>query len=566
MTVVKRKRPKSSAIIPNDAKGPAVKQKILSCLLNKHTLLLAALLGFSLGLNLIETEWGLSGFSTWQTDTIEGERTVGHMQLLFKTWKHKYPRGHFLVNAIFYYPVLKHWQKNPVVGVDQAGQKQAAVLNAERLCILAKIARWIVVFMNLGTILAVFLLTKYLSGDYLSALFAGLALSVSYLFVFYSSLGHIDVPFVFWFSWTCYFAVRAVYEHKWHQYILAGLLAAYTVCTKEGYAGYIPGLAAVYCILRSHKVYQETKSLKPVLLSICSVKVLTAAVLFAGLCLIMSGFLAGPDEFLGRLKTWQEDPHFHVNRSQISLLTTVYKQLHVSLGWPLLVCLAGGIGYAVIRKKRLLVFGLLPLIVFYLVTVVRIRFVEDRFMLPAFVGFAALIGTAAADWSRWKKVPAILRWTPLIALFGLTTFYCVGLKLDMKHDARVQAEKWFHQNVGKDKIVGTAIGYGNALRIGHQGYRQILLWTSKGVQTPQGLTPFFPDYLVMSPTLIPDQCRDDGEFRKKLYEGQTEYKQVAGFRSLYFGRPSVYSIAVWPYRPIWFVSIPVDIFEKQKNG
>ena len=141
------------------------------------------------------------------------------------------------------------------------------------------------------------------------------------------------------------------------------------------------------------------------------------------------------------------------------------------------------------------------------------------------------------------------------------------MKLDQKYDARVQAEQWFHEHVGKDKIVGTALGGGSALRIGYQGYRQILCWTSKGVETPQGLVSFFPDYLVISPTIIPDPCMNDKDFRQKLYAGQTEYKQVASFRSVIFGySPSIFSVTLLPNKSIWFISVPVDIFAKQKDG
>jgi hypothetical protein len=531
---------------------------------SKKVFLVILLLGFSVCLNRIDTTWGLTGFSTWEPDVIEGDRTVTHMQFLFKTWRHKYPRGQFLVNALFYYHVLKHWEKHPIPVTDASGKKHLSVLNLERLQFLSKIARWITLVMNLGTILAVFLTAWYLSGDYLSAWLAGLTLTISYLFVFYSSIGHVDVPVVFWFSWAAYFTAKAVYEDKWHHYILAGLLAAYAACTKEGYAAYVPGLALVYCILRIVSQYPKTGGLKKAVLSIFTMKSLVAAVLCIALILVMSGFLAGPDEFLARLKIWQSDRHFQVDRPQFGLLVSAARQLYAAIGWPLLLLLLAGIADALLKKKSLVIFALLPLVVFYLLTVVRIRFVADRFMLPAFPGFAILIGFFTADWLRYKKIPAFLRCAGAAVLFGLTTFYCIGLKLDMKHDARVQAEEWFHQNVSKDKTVGTALGGGSALRIGYQGYNQIFVWTSKGIPTSKGLVQFFPDYLVMSKTIIPRECEGDAEFRKKLYAGQTPYKKVASFKSLYYGSsPSLYSIACWPYKPIWLVSIPVDIFEKQ---
>ena len=149
------------------------------------------------------------------------------------------------------------------------------------------------VVMSLGTITAVFLTTLYLFGDYLSAWLAGFILSISGLFVFYSSIGHIDVPFTFWYSWAGCFCVLAAKRNLWRFYIPAALCAAYAVCTKEGYSMYIVGLAAVFCILRSSEVYQKTANLRQTISSILSLKSMAAAAAFAGLFLLMSGFLNG---------------------------------------------------------------------------------------------------------------------------------------------------------------------------------------------------------------------------------------------------------------------------------
>ncbi|MDH4203400.1 MAG: glycosyltransferase family 39 protein [Phycisphaerae bacterium] len=548
----------------NDMDSISSGHRVKKILSSKKFILLALLLFFSFSLNFIGNEWGLTGFSTWQPDTIEGDRTVTNMQFLFKTWRHKYPRGQYFINAIFYYPVLKRWEKNPVTLTDASGQRRLSALSLERLVVLAEISRWIMLFMNLGTIIAVFLTAYYLLGDYLSAFLAGFTISFSNLFVFYSSFGHVDVPFVFWFAWSGYFAVRAIYEQKWLHIIPAALFGAYAVCTKDAYGGYVIGLGLTYLILISINQYKDTKDFIKILKAVFSIKLLVATIIFVALCLIMNGFLSGPDEFLGRLKTWNSDKHFYSSRTQLSLLRSAYRGLHTGLGWPLLILLAAGIINAAIRRRKLLILSLVPLIVFYLVTVVRIHFVADRFMLAAYVGFSLLIGSFLADWIRLKRIPFIVRYSSILVLLALTVFYCIGLKLDMKYDARIRAEKWFHNNVSKDKIVGAALGGGSAPRIGYQGYKQIFLWNSKGIPTSKGSIQFFPDYLIMSQKVIPRETKFDHAFRKELYAGQTMYKLVASFDSLYFDSPySIYSLAVWPYQRTYLVSIPVDIFKKQ---
>ena len=69
------------------------------------------LLIFAFSLNAIELNWGLSGAITWQPDAIEGEISLNHMPLLFQQWRHKYPRGLFLINGLFYKPMIDHWKK-----------------------------------------------------------------------------------------------------------------------------------------------------------------------------------------------------------------------------------------------------------------------------------------------------------------------------------------------------------------------------------------------------------------------------------------------------------------------
>jgi hypothetical protein len=204
-------------------------------LFRKKTLYFAILILWALGLNQIENQWGLTGFSSWQPDSLEGYQTVNHMKLLFEHWRHKYPRGQFLINGLFYQPLLSHWEKNPVTFKNSANSVQQTVLTVDRLKVLAAVSRWIVTVMSLGTITAVFLTTLYLFGDYLSAWLAGFILSTSGLFVFYSSFGHIDVPFTFWYAWAGCFCVLAAKRNLWRFYIPAALCAAYAVCTKEGY-------------------------------------------------------------------------------------------------------------------------------------------------------------------------------------------------------------------------------------------------------------------------------------------------------------------------------------------
>ena len=107
---------------------PAVKMPVWN---SGVTIALLIVVGLSLALNFTGINYGQPGGHSWHPDSIAGSKTIYHMPNLFKQWKHKYPRVHFMINAAFYKPFLNHWQKNPVtVQVDggrQAGKGTTAL-------------------------------------------------------------------------------------------------------------------------------------------------------------------------------------------------------------------------------------------------------------------------------------------------------------------------------------------------------------------------------------------------------------------------------------------------------
>lgn len=247
-----------------------------------RVLALLGVLLLALLINLLGLDWGRCGNTPWESDAIEGSLTVGHMQLIFKKWRHKYPRGHYIVSAVFYYPLLKHWENHPIRGVGPDGKIRSFRLDLKRLDFLAAISRWIILVMSQGTIWAVFLISRYLFRDFWPALLSALTLAVSQLFVFFSKVGCVDVPSIFWLAWATYFAVRAVYEGRWRQYILMGFCAAYAFCTKEGCAGYVLGLGFGTWVLMSYVRVKEGTGLKKAVLSVFSLRTAAAAAVFLG--------------------------------------------------------------------------------------------------------------------------------------------------------------------------------------------------------------------------------------------------------------------------------------------
>ncbi|MCE5185711.1 MAG: glycosyltransferase family 39 protein [Planctomycetaceae bacterium] len=536
--------------------------------LSKKCLYFFALMLFAFCLNRIETTWGLTGFSSWQPDTIEGYQTAGHMKLLFSHWQHKYPRGQFLINWLAYRPLINHWEKNPVTLRDPDNSMQQSSLTVERLKVLAGVSRWIVAVMSLGTIAAVFLTTLYLFGDYLSAWLAAFILSASCLFVFYSSIGHLDVPFTFWYAWAGCFCVLAVKRGLWRYYIPAALCAAYAVCTKEGYSMYIVGLAAAYCILKAADEYEKTRTVKGAIRSVFSLKAAVSAAVFAGLFLLMSGFLGGTEEFITRMKFMSSETLAQFQRTQLELLRVSFKSVYLSVGWPVLLAAIAGIIYLLFKNRAALLFILLPVVVFYLLTVTRLRFSTSRYFVPASTGLAILAGYALANGLRAKQIRSAVRYGLVFLVGGLTTLYSAGLQLEMKQDTRIRAEAWVHKNVDKKASICAGMYERYGPRLSYEGYKMGWEWHSEGMRTRKGLVQVFPDYLIMG-RLFPcgSSYKDDTKYKAKLYAGQAGYKQAACFRALYFYPSwSIAGTAAWPYKPDMpdeWVSPEITIFKKE---
>ena len=526
-------------------------------------------LTLSFGLNTAALDWGQCGYISWQPDSIEGYQTLCHMPRLFKTWTHKYPRGQYLINAAFYQPLLSHWTKHPVEGRDSQGRLVSSVLDAGRLYKLAGIARWISAIMSVLIVWAVILISLSLFKDKLAACLAGLTLSTSVIYIFYSCSGCVDIPAMFWFTWACFGVVKAVETNKWRYYLLLGFCCAYSVCTKEGVGTFIVGLGLAMWALMIEKSRRDGLSWQKSVGSIFTLRILvTIAVIFT-VFLTLEGFWNGSAEFTARITHWGQVvkdeflPRFH---GHLPILWQSCTQLYLGLGWPYMAALVVALVYWGWRFRWKLVFALGPLVTFYLLTVLNIVFNAPRFMLCGYVGIAVMIGKTLADFLRYKRVPVWLRYPPVVFLFVVSLVGSVGLDLEMRNDTRVRAERWVNEHIDKGELVAVSMKKIYAPRLIYNGYKAINDWSSRGVRTQSGLQKVYPKYLVASPDWPCIPNNSDPEFRKKLFADETGYVKVAEFGPLYFAnRQSLWGINIRPQERIGRLSPRMWIYEKRSD-
>ncbi|MHC5183529.1 MAG: ArnT family glycosyltransferase [Planctomycetota bacterium] len=509
-------------------------------------LALVCVLILSFSLNTAALDWGQTGSVSWTSDSIEGRISAIYMPQLFKMWTHKYPRGHFLLNAVFYKPILNKWQADPVSVKLPDGTISQTPIDQKRLYKLATVSRHITIMMSMGIIVAVFLTARKLFDDNLAGILSILCLALSCHFMFYSKSGNVDIPAFFWFAWAGCFGLYAIKSDNLFCYFLAGFCAAWSVCTKESVAAFHVGLAAGLAVLLVRTKMQAGQPLKKALLSLIRWKVLAATALAVFVFLTLEGFWGGMEEWQYRSQFWSgrvERPGFKIQGAGvIALLQRTYTCLYKGWGYPFLILLLLSLLYWMLKYRWQLFLTLLPLLAFFFLTVLVVSQNHPRWMMCGYSGIAIIMGKALADWFRFRIIPIIIRSIfPLLVLVP-SFICCVCYNIEMKNDTRVRAENWMKQNANVGDIVGLSMQTHDAPRIWFDGFRSIPEWDSKGVNTQQGKVEIWPDYLIAS-NQWPCTSKTDKEFFKKLFKGEAQYQKQVQFDSLYFNKETL----IWKY-------------------
>jgi hypothetical protein len=322
-------------------------------------------------------------------------------------------------------------------------------------------------------------------------------------------------------------------------------------------------------ILHIQQARRQEKSFWQSVLSLFSFRLLAAAATTLFVFLFLNGFFwNGADEFMARVGHWKGvieneflAPAF---AGQWNLLRQSWRWLYWSMGWPMLAAVLVAVIYLARRRPVELLFLTAPLIAFYVLTIMRIHFVAERFLLGGIAGLAIAMGKLFSDGIQWKSKAryAVLFTAGLVYL--LSAMYCLGLRLELRSDTRQRAEEWFYANVSRDKTIGAVMPRNYAPRMQYEGYRQYNDWVSTGIKTSQGITQVWPDYLILSSSWPCMGLPGDAAFRGEVFAGKTDYKQAAVFYPLYL-KPSrcVLGLAGWPYNKHDFLSPGIYIYHKK---
>lgn len=538
----------------------------------KKKLLLAFLFLFSISVIMgsLGLDWGQPSTYSWHPDSIVGQETIESMPYLFDGWGNniKYPKAHFLVVALVYKPLVKYWESDPKKLTDSGGKITLKVVDEQRMSVLIMASRLISLLMGAGTVLVIFMTAGVLFNDFRAAVFSALAMAFMQNFVFHMHLGSLDVPATFWFVLSVYNGICAVRYDNWRYYILFGLFSGLAVCTKDHLGGYLVGLFVAMWLYKSAiSSIESNVPFKRGTIIFLNRKTFLALLVSLLVFSFLNDLFTQPMSFVNRMRFWVGGPGV-VNFNQGfaghgNLLLRTFNEICYSMGWPMFLAIILSLVYCIYRYRWKSVFGFMPIVFFYLVIIINIKFSIARFFIPGFACLVLLVGKCFADLSRSKKTPKILLAFPVLFVYLSSFLYCLGLDLEMIDDPRYRAEEWLSKNVNKSSLVaGMApewylprLSYAKS---GHFYFRDRPKNEAKLKSIINDV-----DYLVLSEIELNNPKAFSREFSAKLLSGKAGYRKVASFKNKFlYPQKTIFSFPGWPLERNHFVGPEITIMKR----
>ncbi len=523
--------------------------------------------------------WGLPALNSWSQDTIAGPNRTFVVEGWPDDWRGRYPPLHYLLNAGLYRAIETVWRWRGELSIDPAtGLKVLAEPQLPKLGFLILASNLLTFVMAIGAGVAVFLTTRRLTGDTLSALLAALVLLSGADFAYFARLGNVDVPSIFWMAWSAYFYVRLAESRRNRDAVLLALFAAAAVCTKDGVAGVYPGMAVVLLVIEAMSCprdAQQGAAGEAVSPPAGWVKTLSQPRWFIGLgvfvivTLYFNGALHNWDRFAARMQYWLDasadtlharQPRYS-NPLQLALVTLRYAG--GAVGWPMLAAMLAGCAFAAFRHRRLAVMTLVPAIAYYLIVIeFGLEFVYSRFLFPMLALAATATGWAAAGFLRSVRVATVLKWLIAAGVALPTAGYLTSLSREMMTDSRYAAEAWLHDRVPAGSPIGVFCKPQYLPRLLEMGYDVYEL-----EMTPESIAAHPCAALVLSSYDFEGYEGASRDTFETLLRGESGYavaERLGGLQYLGSGR-SWLSLAGWGAEPPGKISPEISILTPSRR-
>ncbi len=535
-------------------------------------ILLLILVG--LGLYVPGIRWGLPATVSWSQDSISDFRTLGAVEGWPGHWQGRYPPLHYLLLYSVYQPTLQDWRQSGVLQQDDdTGQITVRGAQDERIGLLILIARIVSISMAIGAGIGIWASARRLLKNESASVLAAVSMMCGAAYVYFAHVANVDIPSIFWFSWSLYFYTKLLSSRRNGDAMLLGLFGSLAISTKDSVAGIYPGMALILVFLEWRHYRDSIPFGRALLYSLAQKRWALGILAFVLPYLLINGAFHNWDSFIIRLQYWlaPSADTLHAQQTkypnQWSLFLGTLYQAAGAVGWPMLAAMLLSISYTVRRNLRIAMVLLIPACSYYLVVIAPLGFVYPRFLLPPLACFSILTGYALVDIAKRLQWPIFFRLAPIVGVLAPTVGYALAMNAAMLTDTRYQAEAWFQDNVPRPSSVGAfAMKEEPTLRpqylprvneLGYATYPVVMArdWFDR----PQ------PEQLILSSFNYEDFDDDQRACMNELVAGKLGYEPIAEFRGEYLGaRASWLSLAGWGTPTPGKISPELAILQRRK--
>jgi len=473
---------------------------------DRHRLALGLVLALSLVVNVAGGGWGLPAEYSWSNDDPTPKHALAVPHYWSSSW-YKYPYLQLWLDRALYQPTL--WRIARAGQLDTpATDPDCAVMDLDCLEVddrsavagsFMRRSRHLRALMGAGIALAAYALARRLRASKTAAVAAAAVVAVAQSMVFYAHVGNVDLPSAFWGAWALVAWAGLLGGDRRRDWLAFGALGGAALATKESVVGLfvLPALVVVWRRARREWRAGDGRSLDGPRLALPSSAprgvprgsarglaalrgliwpgpVMAAAGLFVvyGTALNVAG---NPEGFRQHVAYWLAgpgiDPWNDRYQGPLWLLAEAGQRLVEAMGWPLAALCAVGALLALRRAPRTAPWPpheargddavaaiarwddarwlVVPLVSYFLFTLLPVQYTYTRFVLPVVVVAAVWGGLAfEAAWRRGLVARAL-------AAGALAHGLLVVVHLDalLRYDARYAAESWLAANAAEGSDV-----------------------------------------------------------------------------------------------------------------
>jgi 4-amino-4-deoxy-L-arabinose transferase-like glycosyltransferase len=406
-----------------------------------------------IGVHARGLDWGLPSFTGWIPDELLPGDVVRGLESSFGGgWHERYPPLHYYLLGLIDRVVL--WAH---------GLPAHNPVPAEPYAQMFLLGRVLSLLMGAGSAALVYLCGSRLYGRAAGALAALLWMGMPSL-AFHTRLATLDVPYIFWWTLSLLFALRALERRRPADLLAWGLTAALAVTTKDqAYGLYLLAWPALlWPLLRPDS--SDPQNPRPALGARELVPpVLLGAAVFA-LVHRLPGNTSGYLEHVGLMVGSASEPFRAFPRSlagALGLALETVRQVAVVLGLPAFVLGLAGLVWAGLRRfalpgeRFLLASGLS----YYLSFIAVVLYSYDRFVLPLCLLLALFGAGALARLAERGRVARRLASVVALGLCALSLGRAAALGSLMANDSRYAAERWLREHVAPGERLGFVGGW-----------------------------------------------------------------------------------------------------------